>query len=178
MKSDFKLTLQLGGGVRTEKDIDYLFDIGIDFLIIGSFAVNNITEMKKQISKYGPEKFIIAADVKQKNVFIKGWKEKANITLDDLLNTYISEGIKKFLCTDIELDGMLRGPSIKLYSELMNQFPGIDLIASGGISSLDDVHKLRGIGIESAIIGKAIYEKKISLKELETIADKKDYPLS
>ena len=91
--------------------------------------------------------------------------------MDDLLNSYISEGIKKFLCTDIDLDGMLRGPSIELYAELMNQFPGIDLIASGGISSLGDVTRLSGIGIKSAIIGKAIYENKVSLKELESIAD-------
>lgn len=164
--STTRLTVDFGGGIKTDGDIETAFANGASMVTIGSIAVTNPETCIKWIDKYGAERIIIGADVKGKNISINGWKETSSQTLFPFMKFYIENGGRTFLCTDIEKDGMLAGPAIDLYKEIMDCFPEIHLIASGGVSSIDDIKLLERNGIPAVVFGKAIYEGKINMKEL------------
>jgi phosphoribosylformimino-5-aminoimidazole carboxamide ribotide isomerase len=160
------LTIDFGGGIKTDQDIDIAFKSGATQVTCGSIAVKNRQKVLDWITKYGADKLILGADVKDKMIATGGWIETSSIHLNDHISDYFSLDIKSVICTDIATDGMLQGPNLNLYEELLTSFPKLQLIASGGVSSIKDLKKLRAAGLYGAIIGKAIYENKISLKEL------------
>ncbi|MTI41569.1 1-(5-phosphoribosyl)-5-[(5-phosphoribosylamino)methylideneamino]imidazole-4-carboxamide isomerase [Fulvivirga lutimaris] len=160
------LIIDFGGGIKTNEDIEIAFNAGASQITCGSIAVKNPQQVLDWIAKYGADKLILGADVKDKMIATGGWIETSTIQLDDHIATYLKQGIKSVICTDIATDGMLQGPNLSLYKELLSTFPELKLIASGGVSSIEDLKKLKAAGQFGAIIGKAIYENKISLKEL------------
>ena len=164
--SKTNLTIDFSGGISTKKNLLICFDSGATFAAIGSIAVKEETTLNGWLIEFGVDKFIIGADVKQEKIAIKGWTETTELSVFDLIDRYKLRGIKQFFCTDISKDGLLQGTGIELYKKIMNQHPSIDLIASGGVSSLNDLMLLREAGCKGAIIGKAFYEKKILLKDL------------
>jgi phosphoribosylformimino-5-aminoimidazole carboxamide ribotide isomerase len=170
IKSQLKVKIQFGGGIRSLDDVKLLMDCGLDKIIIGSISVTNKTEFEKIIQYAGPEKIIISIDTNNELIKVKGWTEQTGISIQDHINYCISLNLKTFLCTDINKDGMLTGPNILLYRNLMNQFPSVDIIASGGVSKLKDVEELKLQKLYAVVIGKAIYENKIKLMELSKIA--------
>lgn len=164
-----KLIIDFSGGISTQKNLDITFNSGATFASIGSIAVKDEFTFTGWLLAYGADKFIIGADVKDEQILIRGWTESTTITVVDLIDKYKQKGVKQFFCTDVSKDGLLGGPSIKLYKKLINEHPSIDLIASGGVSSLKDLEELREAGCSGAIVGKAIYEKKISLTDLKKL---------
>lgn len=170
IKSKTNLKIQFGGGIRSLETAKIVFDSGIDFIVIGSLSVKNRNEFESIIEKFSPQKLIAAIDVKDDTIFIQGWTEKTKISLYDHINYYLNLGIEKFLCTDINKDGMLTGSNIDLYKSIINNYKKIKLIASGGIKNLDDIKKLNTLNLYGAVVGKAIYENKINLKELPKVA--------
>lgn len=165
--SQTSLRIDFGGGVKSDKDVEIAFDCGAVQLTGGSIAVKNPDLFSAWLRRYGSEKIILGADVKEGGIAIHGWKETSPIQLPAFLQTYVRKGVMYAICTDVSKDGMLEGPALELYRQILADFPSIKLIASGGVSSMDDVYRLQEIGCEGAIIGKAIYENKITLKELE-----------
>ncbi|MCD7972411.1 MAG: 1-(5-phosphoribosyl)-5-[(5-phosphoribosylamino)methylideneamino]imidazole-4-carboxamide isomerase [Candidatus Azobacteroides sp.] len=161
------LTVDFGGGLKTAKDLEIAFECGAEMITGGSIAVKNPEIFERWIIKYGNEKIILGADVKDKKIAVSGWKENTDKELFPFLKEYIQKGISKVICTDISKDGMLEGPSTELYKEILEAFPSLFLIASGGISSMQDIDSLNEAKIPAVIFGKAIYEGKISLKEIE-----------
>jgi phosphoribosylformimino-5-aminoimidazole carboxamide ribotide isomerase len=164
--NETSLTIDFGGGIKTDEDIAIAFNAGAAQITCGSIAVKNPQQVLDWISKYGADKLILGADVKDRMIATGGWIETSAIQLDDHIATYLKHGIKSVICTDIATDGMLQGPNLNLYQELLTSFPQLKLIASGGVSSVEDLKNLKEAGLFGAIIGKAIYENKISLKEL------------
>ncbi len=160
------LSVDFGGGVKSQEDIDKVFDAGAEMVTGGSIAVKNPDLFKKWVSDYGPEKIILGADVLGEKIMISGWQDNTRILWIEFLEDYIKEGIKYVISTDISRDGMLTGPSFELYDEMLNRFPEIELIASGGVSSNEDVLNLKDLGVSGTIIGKAYYEGKIDLEKL------------
>ena len=160
------LNIDFGGGLKSNKDLAIAFECGAKKITGGSVAVRNSPLFLEWIDIYGPDKIILGSDVNGEKIAINGWLETSNQTINKLLSFYIDNGVRTTICTDVSKDGMLKGPSISLYKKILKQ-NSIDLIASGGISKIDDINQLSEIGCEGAIIGKAIYEKSISLKELE-----------
>jgi len=160
------LNIDFGGGLKSNKDLAIAFECGAKKITGGSVAVMNSSLFLEWIDIYGPDKIILGSDVNGEKIAINGWLETSNQTINKFLSFYIDNGVRTTICTDVSKDGMLKGPSISLYKKILNQ-NSIDLIASGGISKIDDITQLSEIGCEGAIIGKAIYEKSISLKELE-----------
>lgn len=163
------LVIDFGGGIKTEKDIQIVFDSGAALATVGSIAVKTEDEFVKWLSKFGADKFLLGADVKDEKITVSGWKEVTNILVYDFIQKYINHGTKQIFCTEVSKDGKLEGPAIDLYENIVSKFPGLYFIASGGISSVDDLKRLEEIGCKAAIIGKAIYEEKISLSELRKI---------
>lgn len=170
IKSNLGIKIQFGGGIRSADDAKLLLEIEVDFLVIGSLSVINPEEYEKITSLAGSDKIVNAIDSENESVRIKGWTENSQISVYDHIEFCFSKGTTKFLCTDITKDGMLSGPNLFLYKKIKELFPQIDLIASGGISSLSDVSELKKIDIYGAVVGKATYENKISLKELNKLA--------
>ena len=164
--SQTSLIIDFGGGVKSDEDLVIAFDNGAQMVTLGSIAVKQPELFCQWLEKYGEEKIILGADVKDNKIAISGWKEESTQELMPFLKNYIEKGINKVLCTDISRDGMLEGPSIPLYKDIMAAFPDIHLIASGGVSSIDDILKLHESGIPAVVVGKALYEGKISLREL------------
>ena len=165
--SKTKLSIDFSGGLSTQNDVTITFNSGASFAAIGTIAVKNEIELSSWLMKFGTEKFIIGADVKDEMIQVKGWIESTNISVFDLIEKYHSKKINKFFCTDINKDGLLQGPSLELYKKIKQRFPQIYFIASGGISSVYDLELLRQVGCSAAIVGKAIYENKISLQSLQ-----------
>ena len=165
--SKTKLSIDFSGGISTEKNLNICFDSGAAFAAVGSIAVKDQETLTGWLLKFGVEKFIIGADVKDGRLAIKGWTETTSMTVFELIDSYKLKGVKQFFCTDISKDGLLQGTGIDLYKKIMNEHPSIDLIASGGVSSIDDLLHLREAGCTGAIVGKAIYENKIKLSELK-----------
>ena len=161
------LIIDFGGGIKSDEDIKNAFEYGADMVTIGSVAVNNPEIAEKMILKYGAEKIILGADTKNNLIAKDGWINMSNYNLNDFIKFYLNKGLNKVICTDIDKDGMLSGPSIELYKKIISGFDKIKLIASGGIKNMVDVKKLSSTGCYAAIIGKAIYEKTIDLKEIE-----------
>jgi phosphoribosylformimino-5-aminoimidazole carboxamide ribotide isomerase len=162
-----KLLIDFGGGLKTQKDVEIVFECGASYATAGSIAVKDEAEFKNWLEKFGVNKFLLGADVNEEKIAIHGWQEKTDIWIYDFIEKYLSLGIQQLFCTDISKDGKMEGPSIDLYKKIIEQFPALRFIASGGVSSLKDLEDLRNIGCKGVIIGKAIYENKISLKELE-----------
>ena len=162
-----KLIIDFSGGISTQKNLEITFNSGATFASIGSIAVKDEFTFTGWLLAYGADKFIIGADVKEEQILIKGWTESTSLTVFELIDKYKLKGVKQFFCTDISKDGLLEGPSVDLYKKIINEHPSIDLIASGGVSTIKDLEELREIGCSGAIIGKAIYENKISLTDLK-----------
>ena len=160
------LKIDFGGGLKSTEDFKRVIDAGANQVTVGSIAVKNPLLLFDWIEQYGADRIILGADVKGLNIATDGWLETSDLTLFNFLKDYHAKGIKNVLCTDISKDGMLEGPAFELYSFIMAEYPDVDLIASGGVSCLEDVIKLKENGIPSVVIGKAIYENKIDLKEL------------
>lgn len=161
------LQIDFGGGLKTEKDIEIAFNSGAEQITIGSIAVQNPEFCFDLIKKYGPEKIILGADCENRKIKTSGWFEESNQNVIDFISDYQEKGIVNVICTDISKDGMLEGASEDLYQEILNKTK-IQLVASGGISCIEDVYQMKEIGCAGTIIGKAIYEGKIELKQLQT----------
>ena len=162
------LKVDFGGGVKSAKDLRTAFDCGAKQITGGSIAVTQPATFKSWINKYGPEKIILGADCKHQKIATAGWTKTANIGVTSFIKDYQKQGVKYVICTDIAKDGMLQGTSNALYKEIIGQ-SSISLIASGGVSSIEDLKALQAIGCEGAIIGKALYEGRIKLKELRSL---------
>lgn len=160
------LIIDFGGGIKTSGDIEIAFDSGAEMITLGSVAVKHPELFDEWLQTYGNEKIILGADVKDNRIAINGWKEESPQELMPFLNQHINKGVTKVLCTDISRDGMLKGPATDLYRSIMEAHPELHLIASGGISGMEDILKLDEAGIPAVVFGKAIYEGRISLKEL------------
>ena len=160
------LIVDFGGGIKTNDDLKKAFDAGASMVTIGSIAVSNPELFEEWLYQYGPEHIILGADVRNGYISINGWKEDSKEELLPFLKRYIEMGVKNVLCTEISKDGTLSGPATLLYKEVMTAYPQLHLIASGGVSSMDDIKALHAAGIPSVVFGKAIYEGKINLKEL------------
>jgi len=161
------LIIDFGGGIKTAEDAQSVYDAGATMISVGSLAVKDPVLFFQMINQFGAKKFLPGADVLFKKIKIHGWKEDTGIDLVDFINGIISKGIDQIFCTDISKDGMMEGPSIELYKEILTKFPSLHLIASGGISCSEDLLILEETGCSGAIIGKAIYEGKITLKQIE-----------
>jgi phosphoribosylformimino-5-aminoimidazole carboxamide ribotide isomerase len=160
------LIVDFGGGLKSDDDLRIAFECGAAMVTGGSIAVKNKDIFSSWILKYGKEKIILGADVKNEKIAVGGWIETTDLDLMPFIKTYISEGIDKIICTDISKDGMLQGPAIELYKKILNQHPDIYIIASGGVSSIADIEQLQEASIPAVITGKAIYEGRIKLNEL------------
>ncbi|MDX1753959.1 MAG: 1-(5-phosphoribosyl)-5-[(5-phosphoribosylamino)methylideneamino]imidazole-4-carboxamide isomerase [Salinimicrobium sediminis] len=161
------LKIDFGGGLKSDEDLKIAFNSGASQITGGSIAVNDREIFLFWLEKYGSEKIILGADAKDEKVAVSGWLEESKEELIPFIQKYSENGIQYVICTDIAKDGMLEGPSFGLYQKVLKEIPGINLIASGGIAEFDDLPKLQELGCEGAILGKAIYENKISLKQLE-----------
>ena len=162
-----KLIIDFSGGISTQKNLEITLNSGAAFASIGSIAVKDEFTFTGWLLAYGADRFIIGADVRDEKILIQGWTESTTLTVFDLIEKYKLKGVKQFFCTDVSKDGLLAGPSVDLYKKILNEYPSIDLIASGGVSSIKDLEELREVGCSGAIVGKAIYENKISLSELK-----------
>ena len=161
------LKIDFGGGLKSDADLKIAFESGANQITGGSIAVKNRAVFEEWITKFGADKIILGADANNEKVAVSGWLEESNEDLVPFIQNYQSKGIEYVICTDIAKDGMLEGPSFDLYAKILEQANGLKLIASGGISTFDELPKLAEIGCEGTIIGKAIYEGRISLKQLE-----------
>lgn len=164
--SQTSLIIDFGGGIQSDKDAEIAFSSGAKMITGGSIAVKNKELFTNWISKYGTEAVILGADCKDKAIAISGWQESTSLNIFDFIGDYKKYNINKVVCTDISKDGMLQGPSIDLYKEILEKFPDLYLIASGGVSKFQDIIDLEQAGIPAVILGKAIYENRITLKEL------------
>jgi len=169
VKEETNLKIEFGGGVRNSQMVSQLFEIGIDKIILGSISVNNKSEFEAIVKCFPPQNFIIAVDALDEKLAVSGWTEATAISIYEHIEYCLQFGLTHFLCTDISKDGMLTGTNVELYKNILARFSGIDLIASGGIKDLDDVKKLKEINPYGVVIGKAIYENKIDLRELAEI---------
>ncbi|MBQ8155656.1 MAG: 1-(5-phosphoribosyl)-5-[Prevotella sp.] len=160
------LIVDFGGGIKTDEDIEKAFASGASMVTVGSIAVTHPELFMGWLEKYGAERMILGADVRHGKISINGWKEDSEEDLLPFLKKYIDAGVRNVLCTEISKDGTLSGPAIDLYKEIMAAYPELHLIASGGVSSIDDIKALDKAGIPSVVFGKAIYEGKINLNEL------------
>lgn len=162
-----KLSIDFSGGISTQKSVEISFNSGAAFSAVGSIAVKDEVTFAGWLLVFGAERFIIGADVKNERIVIRGWTESTTLTVFELIEKYKTKGVKQFFCTDINKDGLLQGAAIDLYKKILNEHPSIDLIASGGITAVSELDELRQAGCEGAIIGKAIYENRISLNDLK-----------
>jgi phosphoribosylformimino-5-aminoimidazole carboxamide ribotide isomerase len=156
------LQVDFGGGVKTNEDIRQVLDAGAGMVTAGSIAVKDPGLVGNWIRQYGPDTIILGADVRQGLISIHGWQEDTSLEVLEFIRNYMATGIQKVICTDITTDGMLEGPSMDLYRELRKSFPEMELIASGGVSGMQDILDLDGIGINGVIFGKAFYEGRIT----------------
>jgi phosphoribosylformimino-5-aminoimidazole carboxamide ribotide isomerase len=169
--STTSLTVDFGGGIKTDDDIEKAFEAGAQMVTVGSIAVTSPTLFYQWLEKYGAERIILGADVRNGMISINGWKEDSSEALLPFLKKYIDKGVKNVLCTEISKDGMLEGPAVELYKEVMREYPGLHLIASGGVSCIEDIRRLESEGIPAVVFGKAIYEGRIDLRMLKPTPD-------
>lgn len=161
------LTIDFGGGVKSDEDLQIAFDNGAQLVTGGSIAVTNPQRFVSWIERYGAERIILGADVKERRIAVNGWKEETAEPLMPFLQRYVEQGIRQVICTDISCDGMLQGPSVALYREILQLQPDLLLVASGGVSCMEDIRTLHETGVPAVIFGKALYEGHITLKEIE-----------
>jgi len=160
------LVIDFGGGIKTEKDVQIVLGSGAAFATVGSIAVKDEKEFSRWLQIMGPEKFMLGADVKEEKIAVAGWLETTDIWIYDFIEKYIEKGIQQLFCTDVSKDGKLEGPAVELYKNITGKFPFLHFIASGGVSGIKDLDALEEAGCRGVIIGKAIYEGRISLSEL------------
>lgn len=163
------LVVDFGGGIKSEDDIERAFRFGASMVTVGSVAVTDKALMQRWIDTYGAERIILGADVRDGRISVNGWKEDSQEEIADFLEYYINKGVTKVLCTDISRDGTLMGPSLKLYRKILQRFPDLYLIASGGVSGVGDIRELDSAGVPAVVFGKAFYEGRISKEELRNL---------
>ena len=166
LTAETSLTVDFGGGIKTDDDMQKAFDNGAAMVTVGSIAVTDPDRFMGWLEKYGAERIILGADVRNGKISINGWKEDSTEDLLPFLQKYINAGVRNVLCTEISKDGTLAGPAIDLYKRVMDAYPQLHLIASGGVSSIEDIKALDAAGIPAVVFGKAIYEGRIDLREL------------
>ncbi len=162
-----RLIIDFGGGIKTGNDVQIVFESGAALATVGSIAVKNEMEFVRWLVTFGAEKFLLGADVKNEKIAVSGWLETTDIDVYSFIDKYIQQGVQQVFCTDVSKDGKLQGPSVELYKTIINRFPGLYFIASGGVSSIHDLEELNAIGCKAAIVGKAIYENRISLNDIK-----------
>jgi len=167
--SNTSLSIDFGGGIKSQKDLDIALESGASQVNCGSIAVDDPEKVLEWIGNYSKDRIIIGADVKDNTIATHGWKKSSGLDIVDFLNNYQKGGAKYVCCTDISTDGMLTGPNIELYARLRSLFPDMKIIASGGVSALEDIVKLKGLKVDGIIIGKAIYEGIVTVEELVNI---------
>lgn len=165
-----KLIVDFGGGIKTDEDLEKAYEAGAALVTAGSIAVTAPERYLNWLHKYGADRLILGADVRNGYVSINGWKEDSDVKLEDFLLRYMNEGTKNVLCTEISKDGTLAGPAVELYRSIMQRYPECHLIASGGVGSTADILALEAAGIPAVVFGKAFYEGKIDLKNLITMS--------
>lgn len=162
------LTVDFGGGIKSDADIERAFKYGAKYVCVGTIARNNPELVKQWLDKYGAERIILSADLNDGRIAVNGWKEITDMTIYELLDIY--EGrIQNMMCTDISRDGMLQGTAVELYEELVRRYPNMNIIASGGVGSADDIRRVAATGVQGVVVGKAIYEGRITLEELSDL---------
>jgi phosphoribosylformimino-5-aminoimidazole carboxamide ribotide isomerase len=164
--SKTNLVIDFGGGLKSDEDLRIAFESGAKMVTGGSIAVKDRETFLHWIETYGSDKIVLGADAKDKKIAVSGWQEISELPILDFIESYTEKGIQKVISTDIARDGMLTGPSVELYTEIMERFPQLELIASGGIASMKDIYELNEMGIPGVITGKAIYEGRIKLEEI------------
>ena len=160
------LQVDFGGGIQADEEIEKAFALGAKQVTGGSIAVKNPTLFDEWITKYGSEKIILGADAKNKKIAVGGWEETTSVYLIPFIQSYYDKGIRYVICTDVAKDGLLQGPSVDLYREILQEIPELKLVASGGVSSVKDLEELEKVGVYGAIVGKAYYEGRVTLEEL------------
>lgn len=161
------LIIDFGGGVKSDEDLQIAFDNGAQLVTGGSIAVTNPQRFVGWLERYGPDRIILGADVKERRIAVNGWKEETVEPLMPFLQRYVERGVRQVICTDIRCDGMLQGPSIGLYRDILQAYPDLLLVASGGVSNMGDIYALHEAGVPAVIFGKALYEGRITLREIE-----------
>ncbi len=161
------LIIDFGGGIKTEKDVQIVFECGSRYATVGSIAVKERESFIGWLKKWGADKFLLGADVRDEKLTISGWLEKTDIWIYDFMQDYMEQGVQQIFCTDVAKDGALEGPSVELYKNIMQKFPKLHFIASGGVRNIDDVYELEDIGCKGVIIGKALYENRIQIADLK-----------
>ncbi len=161
-----KLIIDFGGGIKKDADINNVFEAGASIATVGSIAIKNKELFFSWLQRFGPDKILLGADVKGEKIAINGWLETTDISVFDFINQNSEKGVVTLFCTDISKDGLLQGPSIDLYKKIKQKFPTINLIASGGVTTINDLTELKEIACSGAIVGKAIYEGRITMKQL------------
>ncbi len=160
------LSIDFGGGIKTLSALRSVFSAGASMAAVGSIVVKDPQTFYSWLEEFGPERFFLGADVKEENIAVSGWTEKTNISVFDLISDVMKRGVKNVFCTDVSKDGLLQGCAVELYKDITTRFPDLRLTASGGVSSLEDIDAVEKAGCTSVIVGKAIYEGKISLEAL------------
>ena len=163
------LKIDFGGGIQEDEDIRIAFECGAAQVTGGSIAVRNRPAFLRWLKTYGPDKLILGADSKDRMIATHGWQEKTELDVVTFIDAYVNEGIEYVICTDIRKDGMMQGPATQLYQETLKKVPDVKLIASGGVTSMSDLEQLAELGMDGVIIGRALYEGRITLKELQRL---------
>ena len=163
---DTALVIDFGGGIKSDEDIQSVFDAGAAMITAGSIAVKDRAKVEKWLAEYGPEKIILGADTRDGKISINAWQEDTTLGIFDFVQGYMNLGIKRLICTDIARDGMLGGTALDLYKALKDRFPSLEIIASGGVSGMEDIRELDQAGIDGVIFGKAFYEGNITSQEI------------
>jgi phosphoribosylformimino-5-aminoimidazole carboxamide ribotide isomerase len=167
MAAGADVEIEWGGGVKSEDTLRALFDYGADYAIVGSVAAREPKLFAEWLSRFGGDKMVLGADVRNGKVSVNGWQEDLAVIIEELIDCFLPIGLSQVICTDITRDGMLQGPSDELYVKLQSAYPTVDFTVSGGISSMDDIERLNEKGLRKVIVGKAIYENRITLKDIE-----------
>lgn len=160
------LVVDFGGGIKKAADVDIVFNSGAALATVGSIAVKDAETFVSWLGIYGAERFLLGADVRNEKIAVSGWTETTDRWVYDFMQDYVEKGVRQVFCTDVSKDGLLQGPALELYRNIVGKFPSLHFIASGGVSGMDDVRRLEEAGCRGVIIGKAIYEGRIKLKEL------------
>ncbi len=167
LSSQTRLIIDFGGGVKTREDVKRIFDMGVSYATVGSIAAKHPDTFFAWLNEFGADRFLLGADVKNNKIMISGWQEQLELDIITFLSSHVQKGMKNAFCTDVSKDGKLQGPSIELYTQIINSIPELSLIASGGVSSMEDIMALQAIGCSGVIVGKAIYENRISLLQIK-----------
>ena len=167
MAAGADVEIEWGGGVKSEDTLRALFDYGADYAIVGSVAAREPKLFAQWLSRFGGEKMVLGADVRNGKVSVNGWQEDLAVSIEELIDGFLPMGLNQVVCTDITRDGMLQGPSDELYVHLQGNYPSVDFTVSGGIGSMEDIERLNEKGLRKVIVGKAIYENRITLKDIE-----------